>query len=99
MRLNVRSTTPSTLITKAGNTKINQDLETHVDTTLKTKLPVDQTFTAPVMADAPDRPLRVRIDYADLKLNLDSLRLGLKDDTDRPERVPSPFGPAGTGLK
>ena len=77
---------------------LDQTIQADVDTTLITRLKVNQKMTAPVTADIPltiysPNPVKVIISEADIKFNLDTLRLEVADDTDQPERVESPWGP------
>jgi hypothetical protein len=79
---------------------IDQDLDALVDTTLRARLPVNQTVHTPVTADIPLRiwPLQeqVRLTIVDLLVALrpsTMLSFGLAENTDGPQRVDNPYGP------
>lgn len=79
---------------------LNQNLKTRVNTVLNTTLPVNQVVSAPVTRKfglnlhLPQTPVRAIINQSDLKINLDTLKLGAAEDNSGPERMASPFGPA-----
>ena len=84
---------------------LNQNLEARVNTVLKTTLPVNQTVSAPVTRSfglnlhLPQDPVRAIINEADLHIELDTLKLGVADDNDKPTRLASPYGPAALETK
>ena len=84
---------------------LNQNLEARVNTVLKTTLPVNQTVSAPVTRSfglnlhLPQDPVRAIINEADLHIELDTLKLGIADDNDKPTRLASPYGPAALDTK
>lgn len=79
---------------------IHDSLSTHVDTTLKTKLPVNQTIRSPVTAaiplrvELPQEPIRTVINSINIALQPTDLKLQIKDDDKTAQRMSSPFGPA-----
>ncbi len=79
---------------------IDQDLSAPVDTTLRARLPVNQTVHTPVTADIPLilRPTQeqVRLIIVDLLAAvrpLTMLSVGIDTDPDGPQRVDNPYGP------
>jgi hypothetical protein len=83
---------------------IDQDLSALVDTTLRARLPVNQTVHTPVTAAIPLRVVpkaeQVRLTIVDLLVALrpsTMLSIGLSDDTQGPERTDSPYGPLDHG--
>ena len=79
---------------------LNQNIETRVNTTLNTVLPVNQTVSAPVTRSfglnlhLPQHPVRAIINESDINAAVDSVRLEIAEDNSGPERMDSPFGPA-----
>ncbi|MGB1579953.1 MAG: hypothetical protein ACPHER_00430, partial [Nevskiales bacterium] len=79
---------------------LDQTIHADVDTTLDTRLVVNQTVSTPVNAAiplhiyAPQHPIKVYLTAPDLKVDLSSLKLGIAENTDQPERTDSPWGPA-----
>jgi hypothetical protein len=77
---------------------LNQDLHTHVISAIPATLRVNQTISTPVLGSVELRaqlskdPLKLIINHADLRLNLDSLRLQRAPDPRAPKRVDSPWG-------
>jgi hypothetical protein len=85
---------------------IDQDLSALVDTTLKARLPVNQTVHTPVTADIPLRiwpkQEQVRLTIVDLLVALrpsTMLSFGLADDRDGPQRVDNPYGPKDAAVR
>jgi hypothetical protein len=79
---------------------IDQDLDALVDTTLKARLPVNQTVHTPVTADIPLRirpkQEQVRLTIVELLVALrphTMLSFGLAEDRYGPQRVANPYGP------
>ncbi len=79
---------------------LDQVIRADVDTLINTRLEVNQQVSAPVTAEiplhvrAPTHPLKAIITDANLAVRLDSLRLGVAENTDGPHRSASPWGPA-----
>jgi hypothetical protein len=95
-------------LTYAGplSADIDQDLSALVDTTLKARLPVNQTVHTPVTADIPlriwPRQEQVRLTIVDLLVALrpsTMLSFGLAQDTGGPQRVDNPYGPQDAQIK
>lgn len=79
---------------------INQDVKTHVDTVLKTRLPVDQTITTPVTAALPltvyprNEQVRLILSRMDIALRPSSmLSFGMAQERDGPQRSDNVWGP------
>lgn len=68
--------------------KLKQDLEVPLKTTIDADIPIQADLSVPVKSKLnarvfmPEDPTEVIIDYADLKLPLRTLDVGLKDDGD-----------------
>lgn len=79
---------------------INQDVQTHVDTVLKTRLPVDQIITTPVTAALPltvyprHEQVRLILSRMDIALRPSKmLSFDLAQERDSPQRTDSIWGP------
>lgn len=78
----------------------DDELHTRVNTVLSTELAVDQNISTPIIGSfglrlhLPQEPIKAVIEHSDLKINPATLRLEIAEDTEGPERMASPFGPA-----
>ena len=76
----------------------NQDLKSHLVSTIPARLRVDQTIVTPVLgsiqlhAELPRDPIKLVINHADLRLRLDGARFGVTSNPDQPKRTQSPWG-------
>lgn len=78
--------------------KLNQTIKAPVDTVLNTRIRAQREVTTPILAKfgldvtSPKEPFPVIIQHADLKLEVDTLRLSKAPDPSQPQRKPPPAG-------
>lgn len=76
----------------------NQDLKSHLVSTIPAKLRVDQTIVTPVLGSIqlhtmlPQDSIKLVINHADLKLRLDGARFSRTGNPGQPRRTASPWG-------
>lgn len=78
--------------------KLNQTIKAPVDTVLKTRIRAQREVTTPILAKfgldvtSPTEPFPVIIQHADLRLEVDTLRLSKAPDPSLPQRRNAPAG-------